>query len=58
MLACADQIEVLPFNLVHHVFHLGKAHHTVDNIAADHKRRYIISESAVNHKVARIGQNR
>ena len=56
--AGADQIQIFTLDLVHHVFHFRKAHHAVDHRAADHERRHIIGKAAVDHEIARVGQNR
>ena len=58
MFARADQVQIFAFDLVHHVIHLGKAHHAAHHVAADHVRRNIISKPAVNHEIARIGKDR
>ena len=57
MLRGADEIEVLPFYLIHHRVHLGKAHNSVYNGGADHKRRHAVGEALVYHKIARIGEH-
>ena len=57
MLTRADQVEILPFDLVHHVLHLGKAHHAVHDVAADHKGRHIIGETLVDHEIPCIGKD-
>ena len=58
MLARTDQVEILPLDLVHHVFHLGKAHDPVDHVAADHEGGHVVGEAPVDHEVARIGEDR
>ena len=57
MLGGADQIQILALDLVHHVLHFGKGHDAVDDVRTDHKRRDIIGESAIDHEIARIGQD-
>ena len=58
MLACTNQIEILSLNLIHHGIHLGKTHNACHYIAADHERRYTVSESPVNHEISCIGNHR
>ena len=58
MFARTDEIEVFPFDLIHHVFHLREAHDPVNNAPADHKRRDIIGKAPVDHKITRVGKNR
>ena len=57
VLGGADQIQILTLDLVHHVLHLGEAHHAVHHFAVDHERRHHIGEAAVDHEVAGIAQN-
>ena len=54
VLARADEIEILALDFIHHRVHLGEAHNAGDDIASYHERRHAISESAVDHEVARI----
>ena len=54
MLTCTDQVEILTLDLVHHSIHLSKAHNTCDNITADHKRRYTVRESTLDHEISRV----
>ena len=54
MLGCTDQIQVFALDLIHHGIHLFETHYTGHNIAADHKRRYTIGKSTVDHEIARI----
>ena len=54
VLGCTDQIQVLALNLVHHRIHLFKTHNACHDIATDHKRRYAVSKSTVDHKISRI----
>ena len=56
MLGRADEVEILALDLIHHVLHLGEAHHARDHAAADHVRRNVVGKAAVDHEVARIGQ--
>ncbi len=53
----ADEVEVLPLNLVHHVFHLGKAHNPFYHIAANHEGGNIVGETPVDHEVPRVGED-
>jgi hypothetical protein len=57
VLTRSDQVQILPFYFIHHVFHLGEAHNAVDDIAADHKGRNIVCEAPVDHEVTRVGKN-
>ena len=57
VLGGADQIEILPFNFIHHGFHICLAHDTFYNISMNHKRRNAIRKALVDHKIAGIGQN-
>ena len=57
VLARADEVEVLALDLVHHRVHLGEAHDAGDDVAADHVRRDHIREAAVDHEVARVGDD-
>ena len=57
MLAGSDQIQILALDLIHHGFHLRKAHNAVHDISVDHKRRHTVGKSAVDHKVTGIRQN-
>ena len=57
VLGCADEIEILPFDLVHHGFHIRLAHNALDHLAVDHKRRNAVSEALIDHKISRIGQH-
>ena len=57
VLAGADEIQVLPFDLVHHVLHLGEAHHAIHHAAADHEGGHIIFKALVDHEIPGIGQN-
>ena len=54
MLRCTDEVEILAFYLVHHTFHFSEAHNTCNDVASYHKRRNIICEALVYHKVSRI----
>ncbi len=58
MFTCSDQIQILAFDLVHHGIHLGKAHYAGNNIASDHKWRYAVCKSSVNHKIPGIAYYR
>ena len=57
VLTGANQVQVFPFNLIHHIFHFGKAHNTIYNIAANHERWDVIGESFVDHEISCICQN-
>ena len=57
VLARADQVQVLALDFIHHVLHLGKAHHAGDDFAADHEGRDEIGEAAADHEIAGIGEN-
>ena len=55
MFGCADQIEILPLDLVHHGIHFVKTHNTGHNVRPDHKWRNTVSKSTVNHEISCIG---
>ena len=57
VLAGTDQVEILSLDLVHHVFHLGKAHHAGHYFASDHEGGDIIGKAPVDHKIARVAEN-
>ena len=54
MLACSDKIKIFSFNLIHHRIHFRKTHYACNNITSDHKRRYTICKTSVDHKIAGI----
>ena len=58
MLGRTNQIEVFTLDLVHHVLHLGEAHHARHHVTVDHVRRDAVGEAAVDHEITAIGQNR
>ena len=58
MLGSTDKVQIFAFNLIHHGVHLSKAHNAGNNVGSYHVRRYAVSESAVNHEVSCISQNR
>ena len=58
MFGCADQIEILPLDLVHHGIHLVKTHNTGHNVGTDHKWRNTVSKSAVDHEIPCISDYR
>ena len=57
MFTGTNQIEILALDLVHHGIHFVKTHNSGYHIAADHKWRYTVCESAVDHKISRIGNH-
>ena len=57
MLRGADEIEVLPLDLVHHVLHLGKTHHPAHHLAPDHEGRDVVGEAPADHKVPGVGED-
>ena len=57
MLRGADQVKILTLDLVHHGVHLVKTHNAGDHIGTDHKGRYTVGETAVDHKVSGIGDH-
>ena len=56
MLGGSDQIEIFPFDFIHHGVHLGEGHNAVHNCAADHIRRNAVSKAAVDHEISCVGQ--
>ena len=50
----SNQIQIFPFNLIHHGIHLCKTHNTIYYRTSDHKRRNTISKSSANHKISCI----
>ena len=57
MLTGTDQVQILPFDLVHHALHLRKAHNTGNYVAADHVGGNEICKATIDHEVPGIGQN-
>ena len=57
MLGCSDQVEILSLDLVHHGIHLIKTHNACHYVGTDHKRRYTVSESAVDHEISCVRDN-
>ena len=57
VLAGADQVQILPLDLVHHALHFRKAHDPGDHVAADHIGRNEVSKSPVNHEIPGVGKN-
>ena len=57
MLRSTDQVEILALDLVHHIFHLRKAHNARNNLGTDHEGRNIIGESAADHEITRIAEH-
>ena len=51
MFAGSDQIQIFAFDFVHHGIHLGKTHNAGNYVAADHKWRYAVSKSTVDHEI-------
>ena len=58
MLACADKVQVLALDLIHHCVHIRLAHNALNNIAVDHERGNAVGKALSYHKVAGICQNR
>ena len=56
VLRCADQVQVLALDLVHHGVHLGKGHDARHHRAADHERRDVVVEALSDHEVSGIGK--
>ena len=52
MLRGSDQVEILALNLIHHGIHLVETHNTCYDVGTDHKRRYTVSKSAVDHEIS------
>ena len=57
MLTGSDQIQILPFNLIHHGIHFRKAHNSCHHIAADHKWGHTVGKASANHKIPCIRNN-
>ena len=57
MLGSSDQVEILALDLVHHGIHLIKTHNAGYYVGTDHKRRYTVSESAVDHEISCVRDN-
>ena len=58
MLARADEVEVLAFDLVHHGFHLREGHDALDHAPMHHERRDDVGEVLlIDHEIARVGQH-
>ena len=57
VLAGADEIQVLPFDLVHHGVHLGEAHDAGDHVGADHKGRDAVSKAFSDHEIPGVGDD-
>ncbi len=58
MLRGADEVEVLPLDLIHHGVHIGLAHDALHHVAADHIGRDTEGKALVDHEVPGIGQHR
>ena len=58
MFAGSDQIQIFPFDLIHHGVHFGKAHNTRYYVTSNHERRNTVGESSVNHEISRIRDHR
>ena len=58
MFGRTDQIQIFPFDFIHHIFHFGKAHNTRNDVAVDHKRGDHVGKALIDHKIARVGQHR
>ena len=58
MLGSTDQVQILALDLVHHVFHLGKAHDAGHHVTVDHERRHHIGEAPVDHEIPGVAQDR
>ena len=56
MLGGSDQVEILALDLIHHGFHLGKAHNAVNDGTSDHERRNAVGKALVDHEISRIGK--
>ena len=58
VLAGADQVQVLPFDLVHHAVHVCLAHNALHHVAVDHEGGDAVGEALVDHEVPAVGQHR
>ena len=54
----ADQVQIFPFDFVHHVIHFVETHHARNHVAVNHIRRNHVRETFIYHKIARVGKHR
>ena len=57
MFGSADEIEVFPFDLIHHSFHIRLAHDAFHHFSVDHKRRNAVGKAFIDHEIPGISQN-
>ena len=57
MFGSADKIQVLAFDLVHHIVHFVEAHHARNHVAVNHIRRNHVRETLIYHEIAGIGKH-
>ena len=58
VLTGADEVQVLPLDLIHHGFHVGLAHDALHHVSVDHEGGDAEGEALVDHKVPGVGQHR
>ena len=58
MLGGADEVQVLPLDLVHHGVHVGLGHNALHHIAVDHEGGDAEGEALADHEVPGVGQHR
>ena len=57
VLAGADEVQVLPLDLIHHGLHIGLRHDALHHVAMDHEGRDAEGEALVDHKIPGVGQH-
>ena len=58
VLGGADEVQVLPLDLVHHGVHVGLGHNALHHIAVDHEGGDAEGEALADHEVPGVGQHR
>ena len=53
----ADQVQVFPFDLIHHSVHFREGHDALHHVAVDHEGGDDVSKTTVDHEVSGIGQD-
>ena len=57
MFGGADQVQVFPFDLIHHSVHFREGHNALHHVAVDHEGGDDVSKTTVDHEVSGIGQD-
>ena len=57
VLGGADQVQVLPFDFVHHGVHIRLAHNAFHHVAMDHEGGDAVGEALIDHEVTGVGQH-